>query len=331
MRFVVYSFLILFGICFLTLPIAIPIIKSSADLSIFNSNWNGLSEFAKLCFEKGDVVPILYSYDSVKIGERSGTLLIISPSIDFSDTEVEEVRLFLEKGGTVFIADDSGISNSLLAKLGVKARFSGKVMDIFYDKNENFPIVLRIEGGISKGVEKIKLNMPSAIIGVEGDITTSKASFLREMDAHVIFAVLKYGNGKLILFSDPSALMNEMLTENRQFALNLIELLGSGTFYFDEAHRLDFNPYSVATLYIQRELDSTSAFILIFFVAILAIFFESGILNNFIKITFFFRKIIRRRKREDLLSDLPEWVDRRKLMEMLERMGYDGDVEERNR
>ncbi|MCS7121046.1 MAG: DUF4350 domain-containing protein [Archaeoglobaceae archaeon] len=320
----VYAFMILFGTALLILPIAIPLIKSSADLSIFNTDWNGLSEFAKLCLEKRKVVPILYPYNSIKLSEKEGVLLIVSPNLDFSLAEVEEIKAFLEKGGTVFIADDSGLSNSLLEKLGVKARFSGKIRDIFYDKNENFPFVVRIDGEISRGLEKIKLNVPSAILGVEGDVKTSKASFVEEMRSYTILAELDYGNGKIILFSDPSSLMNEMIDQNRQFALNLIDLLGSGTFYFDEAHRADLNPYSVATVYIQRDLNRDSAFLVLLFVAAFSLL--SPYLSSLTKILRFFEKIFPSKLS---LEDLP--LEKEKLEEMLRRMNYAGEVEKRNK
>lgn len=321
---IVYTLVLIFGIVFLTFPIAVPVLKSSADMSIFNTNWNGLSNFAKLVSEKREIVPILYPYNNVRVSELRGVLLIVSPSIDFSSSEAEELKRFLEKGGTVFIADDSGIANTLLEKIGVRARFSkDKVKDLFYSKNENFPIVL-VEDENS-GKFNLTLNAPSVILGVKGEISTSRASVLKEMGEYTIFADLKYGNGRIFLFSDPSALMNEMLNENMEFALNLIEILGNGTFYFDEAHRLDLNPYSVGTVYIHRELDRNSAFVLILLTASFALLFESGLAKFFVNKVSSTFEIFRRRivKEEIVKEDLPEWVDREKLKKMLERMGVE--------
>ncbi|MEM4615919.1 MAG: DUF4350 domain-containing protein [Archaeoglobaceae archaeon] len=320
---IVYAFILVFGVAFLILPVAVPVFKSSADMSIFNTNWNGLSGFAKLVSEKREVVPIFYPYNNAKIGELKGVLLIISPGIEFSLLEAEEVKKFLENGGTVFIADDSGTANTLLEKLGIKARFSKeRLKDIFYSKNEKFPVVLKTEGELN--FRNLTLNAPSAILGVRGEILTSKASILKDMGEYTVFAELKYGNGKIILFSDPSALMNEMLNENREFAINLIEVLGDGTFYFDEAHRPDLNLYHTGTIYIHRELEKSSAFALILITAIFAIAVESGLMNKFPRIKF--------GKKKTAINDLPEWVDREKLKEMLERMGIEyGEIDKRSR
>jgi hypothetical protein len=328
MRVILYAFIIVFGVTFFTLPLAVPVIKSSAELSIFNTNWDGLSGFAKLCIERREVVPILYSYNAVNLGEKRGVLLIVAPSIDFSQTEAEEVERFLEVGGTVFIADDSGVANSLLEKLGVKARIYGKVRDIFYEKNENFPITVRISPELSMGVDRLKLNAPAAISGVDGEISTSKASVVREMRSYTILAEMKHANGKIIIFSDPSALMNDMLGENKQFAINLIDLLGEGTFYFDEAHRADFNPYSAATIYIQRDLTKENALSIVLATAIFAIVIEAGVYKPVFR---FLRLKFWRKDLKSLIKDLPEWVDVEKLGEMLRRMGYAGEVEGRDK
>ncbi|MEM2726764.1 MAG: DUF4350 domain-containing protein [Archaeoglobaceae archaeon] len=327
---VVYAFLILFGVAFLVLPLAVPVIKSSADLSIFNTNWNGLSGFAKLVAEKREILPILYPYNNAKVSELGGVLIVVNPTIEFSSSEAEEVKKFLEKGGTVFIADDFGTANSLLEKIGLKVRFSREVLrDIFYDKNENFTVVVRIEGELSKGVDNLKLNVPSAIIGAQGEILTSRASVVRDMRSYPILSELKYGNGRVVLFSDPSALMNDMLQENKQFALNLIEYLGNGTFYFDEAHRADLNPYSTATVYIHRELDRNSAFVLILTIATFAVFVESGIFGVILPNMSNLKRIFKFNRGDEVFKDLPEWVDTEKLKKMLERMGVEyGRVEE---
>lgn len=309
----IYVILAAIGISMLVFPIAVPVFKSSADLSIFNTDWNGLSKFARLAAEMRDVRPILYPYNVAQIGNASGVLLIFAPDIEFSQAEAEEVKKFLEKGGTLFIADDFGSANSLLEKLGIKARFSGKeVKDLFYSKNEKFPTAIRISPELSRNVSMLKLNVPSAISLAEGEVLTSKVAYAEKIGEYVIMAEIKYGNGKIVLFSDPSAFINEMIDENREFSINLINYLGSGKFYFDEAHRSDFNPYSMTTVYIHRELDRNKAFQIIFAVTILAIFIESGMLKKIrIKIP---------RKKENIFEDLPEWVDRRKLEIMLEQM-----------
>ena len=308
----VYVVIAAIGISMLVFPIAIPVFKSSSDLSIFNTNWNGLSEFARLVAEKRDIRPVIYPYNTVRLGEMRGVLLIFSPDIEFSQAEADEVKKFLENGGTVFIADDFGTANSLLEKLGVKARFlKREVRDIFYYRNEKFPFVVKIPPEISNA--PLLLNVPSAIVFAGGEVFTSKAAYADKIGEYAVMAELKYGSGRIVLFSDPSAFMNEMMGENRNFSINLIDYLGTGTFYFDEAHRSDFNPYSMGTVYIHRELDRNKAFQIILAVAILAILFESGILKRV-------RIRLPIRKKVEIFGNLPEWVDREKLEAMIEQI-----------
>jgi hypothetical protein len=69
----VYVVIAAIGISMLVFPIAVPVFKSSSDLSIFNTNWNGLSEFARLAAEKRDIRPVIYPYNTVRLGEMRGS------------------------------------------------------------------------------------------------------------------------------------------------------------------------------------------------------------------------------------------------------------------
>jgi hypothetical protein len=305
---ILYAFLIFVGIVLLTLPLAVPVIKTSAEFSMFNTRWNGCSEFAKLLAKNGEVVPIMYPYNSVGLSKLDGVLIVVGPDVDFSSLEAEEVKGFLKNGGTLFIADDFGTSNGLLEKLGVKVRFSKRPLkDIFYSKRAEFPVVVRIEDPeLATGVENITLNVPSVITGSKGKIFSSKVSVVGcSMKSYPIMAEIKYGSGRIIMLSDPSILINDMFDKNRQFVENLVQCLGASTFYFDEAHHSDFNPYSVTTVYVHRELDKGRAFQVFVTVATLAVFIESGIAGRFARAI---TKILPKRK-ESLFVGLPDRVD----------------------
>jgi hypothetical protein len=344
---VIYGFLVFIGILFLILPLAVPIIKTSAEFSMFNTKWDGTSKFARLLVERGKLIPVMYSYNSLELGKFSGVLIVIGPDVDFSPLEAEEVKKFLDKGGTLFITDDFGTANTLLEKLEVKARFSNKPLkDIFYSKRAEFPVVVRIDDPeLASGVEKLTLNVPSAIVGAEGEIFSSKVSVIGnrmgKMKSYPIMTEIKYGNGRIILLSDPSILINEMFEENRGFIENLVLYLGD-TFYFDEAHHSDFNPYSITTVYIHRELDRGRAFQIFVAVAALAVFIESGIAGRIAsKIVGSAVRLLPKRE-EDIFEGLPEWVDIKILEKIIDeirtgskiggkygRQGISGKVEER--
>ena len=307
-----YAFLAFACIFLLILPLSVPVIKTSVDFSMFNTNWNGCSEFAKVLVERGKIAPVLYSYNSIDL-KREGVLIVVGPDVDFSPLEIEEVRSFLEEGGTLFIADDFGLANSLLEGLEVKGKFSDKPLgDIFYCKKADFPVVARIEDPqLSYGVEKLVLNIPSVITGLEGEeeVFSSKVSVVGgNRRSYPILAEIRYGAGRVILLSDPDILINDMATENGKFIDNLVGYLspGSDLFYFDDAHHSDFNPYSITTVYIHRELDRGKAFKVFAFVAALMVFIESGIARA---IGQFIGRLMPARKGEDIFDGLPKGID----------------------
>ena len=315
---VIYGFLVFIGILFLILPLAVPVIKTSAEFSMFSTKWDGCSKFARFLAEEGKLIPVMYPYNSLELGKFSGVLIVIGPNVDFSSLEAEEVKKFLDKGGTLFITDDFGTANTLLEKLEVKASFSNQPLkDIFYSKRAEFPVVVRInDPELANGVEKLTLNAPSTIVGVKGEVLSSKVSVIGnrignnmdKMKSYPIMAEIKYGNGRIVLLSDPSILINDMFEENRQFIENLVPYLGN-TFYFDEAHHSDFNPYLITTVYIHRELDRGKAFQIFVAVAALAVFIESGIGGGILSRVMRSAVRLLPKREEDIFEGLPEWVD----------------------
>ncbi len=319
----IYAFLVFAGIFLLILPISVPTIKTSADFSMFNTDWDGCSEFAKVLFDRGRLAPVLYPYNTINFKEE-GVLIVVGPDMGFSSLEIEKVRDFVEKGGTLFIADDFGRANNLLTGLGVKGKFSDKRLgDIFYSRRADFPVVARIEDPqLAYDVEGLVLNVPSVITGLEeGEeaeegVFSSKVSVVGEggnRKSYPIMAETKYGAGRVILLSDPDILINDMNAENGKFIDNLAGYLspgsGSDVFYFDDCHHSEFNPYSISTIYIHRELDRGKAFKVFAFVAALMIFIESGIA---LAVIHGIGRLIPARKGDlDIFEGLPERIDKR--------------------
>jgi len=324
---VAYGFLIFTGIAFLALSTTVPVIKSSAEFSMLNPDWNGCSEFARMLSERGKIVPMIYPFNSAGVGRLHGTVLIIGPDVGYSTMEVDELRTFLENGGTLLLADDFGTGNDLLEKLGMKARFSKiPVKDIFYSKRMEFPVVVRIEDPeLAIGVERLVLNIPSAIMGLEGEAFSSRVSVVgRSMKSYPVLAEVGYGRGRIVLLSDPGILINDMQDENRRFVENLVQSLPP-PYYYDEAHHSDFNPYSLATVYIHRELDRGKAFQVFMVVFVIALLAETGVVRRVVGRFPWHKK----RNLFEELGDIPEWVDRKILERMLKEMETGSKLGER--
>lgn len=320
MKRAAYVILMAFGIFLLVMPLNIPVFYTNTDFSVFNAKWNGASNFGRLLYEEASIIPIITSYNSFGLGEREGVLLILGPDLGYSPLEIDEIKKFLENGGTLVLIDDFGTGNDILSGLNLTARFTGLVpIDVFYSKNYNFPELVRIlDPRLSVGVDKLILNVPSVIAGAEGSIYTSKVTVIGNNQRQLpIMSELEYGNGKIILFSDPSVFINDMFEKNEPFIRNFVNYIKADTIYIDEAHHSNFNPYAVGTVVIKRSLDKMKVFYVILGVAILAILVESGLILEGISrvVNVLLGKIFK--EKEKSLDDV---------IEELKKEGYDEKV-----
>jgi len=67
-------------------------------------------------------------------------LLIIGPEKEYSDVEVDAIDDFVQAGGKVLIADDSGFANVFSQEYGVTF-FTGELWDVSFQQNVSYPIV----------------------------------------------------------------------------------------------------------------------------------------------------------------------------------------------
>ncbi|EHP88355.1 DUF4350 domain-containing protein [Methanotorris formicicus] len=264
------------GILLLSLPSTLPVIKSFCPYSIFNTDWNGCSKFAKMIHDRGEVVPLISPYDSYNI--KNGVLFIISPDIHYSSKDVEKIKTFLENGGTVIIADDFGYGNDILEGLNISPKISKRrAEDLFYYKNYSLIETYRIEDFDGK----ITFNIPSYISSNNGEIRTSSIS------KKILMKKVKYANGKVVIISDPDVFINAMETYNKNFWDVFLNNLDGYVYYIDEVHHSKFSPYDIGVVYVQSNLSNNTKFI-IFSLIVIGIFIINNI--DFSRIIKFKRK-----------------------------------------
>ena len=216
-----------------------------------NSDWNGCSKVAYATRN----TTLLLSY-RIPLPNQSSLLAIIGPSIVFTQEETAEIRNFLEAGGTVLLADDFGTGNSLLKGLNVSAQFSGKPLaDLYYySKASSFPLISKFSRSpITANITTIVLNHPSYIDITNSSLVTKLASsspfsFIdlngngrpspnETINSYPVMVGAEIGRGSLILVSDPSMFVNEMidLYDNIQLFQNLLKM-GGDSLIFDVVH-----------------------------------------------------------------------------------------------
>ncbi|KUK17279.1 DUF4350 domain-containing protein [Thermococcus sibiricus] len=303
MNRVFYAIMLIVGVSIMIMPLSVPVFKSSADYSVLNTDWNGVSSFGKLLYSKGEITPVLSTYDSANLGERKGTLIIVGPNLDFTNEEIVELRKFLENGNTLILADDFGTGNEILEGLGLEQRFGrGELITPIYSKNHHYPVTAEIvDSDLSKNVERIVMYNPSVILNSQNALvyTPNSSIFKNSYGAFVIVEKVEHGNGEVILISDPDLFTNSLFRENEEFIKNILDY-ASGPFYIDEAHHRDFNPYSSGTITIRRAVNKEFVFYYILLVAAIAFIIESGLWLRVLEKIFSLLLIFAREEKESL-------------------------------
>ncbi len=272
-KYLKYITLGIIGILLLSFPFSVPVIKSFCPYSIFNTNWNGCSEFAKMIHHRGKLIPILSPYDSYSINE--GVLFIISPDIHYSNSDIEKIKNFLNNGGVLVIADDFGYSNDILDGLNISSKISRRrTFDLFYYKNYSLIQTYKVENFNGK----LTFNIPSYLLSNNGEIKSSKKVLMKK---------IKYGNGEVIVISDSDIFINGMKNYNEKFWEFFLNNLNANIYYIDEVHHSSFSPYDIGVTYLHSNLTNNQKFI-IFSIIVIGTFILENI--NLLKVVKFKKK-----------------------------------------
>ena len=215
-----------------------------------NREWNGCSKAVNAAPKS----TLVFSY-SEALPEHT-LLAIVGPGLDFSQKEAAYVRTFLESGGTVLLADDSGTGNRLLGILAIPARFSSELLDdlLYYSKRPDFPLITDFSASpLTDNVTTVLMNRPSYLRVENSSVvvvmaSSSSFSFVVEnggghsganetLQSYPVMAAVRIGEGLLVLVSDPSVFVNEMidLYDNMRLFQNMLRI-GGGLMAFDVAH-----------------------------------------------------------------------------------------------
>lgn len=263
-------FFIVFG--FSLAPLIMPLVgmgnTTLVDYSIYNRNWNGLSTFRSMVEQNGyEVKPIISSISSVNRVNRESILLIVGPSMFYDSLSSLAIIDYLNNGSNVIIADDFGSSSSLLLFLasiipGIGICEGHLLLDAgSYDKNVSLPLITFLSSHpIFSGVNSLLFNYATVIAGTGfSALAYSSSSSWLDVDADYaydtgeqigpfpVIASASYGNGSIILISDPSIFNNDMINraDNSRFCMNLISWATGGDtsilIIFDEGHRSDLS------------------------------------------------------------------------------------------
>jgi hypothetical protein len=220
---------------------------SHTDFRPTNPFWNGLDDFA------GDSRLISLASLALLPSEPEGTVVVVIPYRPVSGTDAACLKRYLEGGGVVVLMDDYGFGNQVLMGLGLSMRYAGtSLLDpLVHHANRWLPKITDIS--ILPSESTIILNHATALIETAGMTVVARSSRYSFLDSNgngrvdqgevrgpfAVAAWTKFGKGVLFVISDPSLLINAMISlgDNRRFMSRVFQLaVDHPRVFLDEAH-----------------------------------------------------------------------------------------------
>ena len=180
---------------------------------------------------------------------------------------------FAERGGCVILANDFDQGNSLLDDLLPGIRFSEEeVMDLSFEEDPWIVACHSLsQDQLVQDIDRFELNQPAGLLGLARTLANpagsqnaqilAASSAMSWLDTHgdgewgrdeargpfPVLARIGLGQGTIILLSDPSVLINQMMGEegNQRLYDNLVSYLageGITRIYIDEEHHATMDP-----------------------------------------------------------------------------------------
>jgi hypothetical protein len=277
------SYALIAAIVVVALLISVPLLNTTKeDFSTYNTAWNGASDAKALASRDGYTTRSVFALSEIG-SSGDGVLFMLNPnsSVGFSGSDASTIQSFAKNGGVLVLANDFGNGNAVLSGLGVsdEARFSGSLLEDNVSKGVDaaHPLITDINAsGLTAGVLELYFNYGTALDTLGGNVTvlarSAPTSYLSTSaggnapvsattGARPVLATLDYGNGRIVLLSDPSVFINGMLgqADNQQLLTSMLANLTGGDaavpIMFDESHRT--SPPVWSLLYDRINADDT--------------------------------------------------------------------------
>ena len=241
---------------------------STAGFSPYNPSWDGTGEFSDLADDSGEktVITTVDQYESIK--SNSTIAFVIAPEREYSDSETETIRRFVQNGGLLVVADSYGpYGNVLLAETGASAMFDGRILR---DEQHNFrssslpTVTASGDNELISNVDSLTINYGTAVQpGTAKPIAnSSEVSYLARnqsatlgsetrLRSYPVVTTESIGEGTVVAVGDPSIFISSMLdrSDNKPFASTLFDQ--RSTILIDQSHSSSPPPVVAAVLALQ--------------------------------------------------------------------------------
>jgi hypothetical protein len=245
---------------------------SSAAFGLYNPGWEGTSELRTVADETDTETTVLQNTTGYRSAGPDSVAVVLAPDRGYTDQEAAKIRAFLDRGGTLVVAEDVGTGgNELLAAVGASARVNGTLLrDERYNyRSPAMPVARNVTANqsLTRGVDRLTLNYGSVVEpGDENTTVLARSSGFAYLDTNdngeldgderlasrPVATVERVGEGRVVVVSDPSLFINTMLERsgNRRFARNL---LGSeDRLLLDFSHTADLPPLTLVMVTVRN-------------------------------------------------------------------------------
>lgn len=161
---------------------------------------------------------------SYRVPRESTTVLILSPTVPFSDAEHDELERWVRGGGTLVIAADGLLAGPLLEHFELGLRALPLVVETAHPVHDEL---------LDASIREVTVRASEELV-----LKTVNARPLLVAGDRVLGALVPRERGRLVVLSAPAALSNAALRreDNARLALSLVGPPGRGPVIFDERH-----------------------------------------------------------------------------------------------
>jgi hypothetical protein len=159
-----------------------------------------------------------------RVPDEARTMLVLSPILPFSDSELEELEGWVRRGGTLVIAADGLFARSLLERFRLQLRALPRLVEAAQPVHGDL---------LDSSIREVTVRASDELL-----LGASSGRPLLVDGERVFGAVVSHERGRVIALSAPDALRNTALRreDNARLALSLVGPRERGRLVFDERH-----------------------------------------------------------------------------------------------